>query len=258
MDSVPPTEEIRIKPTPSNLVWWRNKFLTGLAVIIPVVATVLVLKFLYKIISGFFDPLVRAFVKRYRDSLPDVLILNDTVPFLAFLLTVLFVVLVGLLMTNVFGRKLLLWLEGVLLRIPLVNIIYPLVKQVVESVKSIGETSNQLDPKDDRQVVYLRYPGLNGYLIAFQTGAFRDKKGEAFVSVFIPTAPNPITGFVLIFKSADVSPSDLSMEQAWKLIVSAGFVTPKHPSMPNEGALNANKTIPVATVPMPTGNIQTE
>jgi len=67
---------------------------------------------------------------------------------------------------------------------------------------------------------------MGGYLVAFQTGSFTDKKGEDFVSVFIPTAPNPITGFVLIFKASEVIESDLSMEDAWKLLVSAGFVTP--------------------------------
>jgi uncharacterized membrane protein len=221
--------------------------LAGLVVVIPIAATMLVLKFLYTIISGFFDPLVKAFVKDNRDSLPDFIIVNDTIPFAALMITILLIFLMGLLVTNVFGRKFLHYLENLLLRVPLVNVIYPLAKQVVDSIKRIGESATHPEPGDNRQVVYLRYPNLNGYLIAFQTGRFKDKKGEEFVSVFIPTAPNPITGFVLIFKEDDIIESDLAMEDAWKLLVSAGFVTP----LAGEAMPSPHKTTIEGIVPAP-------
>ncbi|MEM6820480.1 MAG: DUF502 domain-containing protein [Verrucomicrobiota bacterium] len=214
------------KTGPGNLVWWRNKFLTGLVVIIPAAATFYILKLLYGLFIAFFEPLVKLFVSAFRESLPNSMVLNDTIPFASLILTILFIILMGLLVTNVFGRTLVHYFENILLRVPLVNIIYPLVKQVVDSVKSIGETAGQLNPEDSRQVVYVKYPGFNGYLLGFQTGRFVDKDGVSFVSVFIPTAPNPITGFVMIFKEVEVMESDLSMEDAWKLLVSAGFVTP--------------------------------
>lgn len=222
--------------TPANLVWWRNKVLAGLFVVIPLAATLFILKFLYTIISATFDPVVKAIVKEYRFQqpvgepegiIPEFIIYNDTIPFAAFFITILLILVLGLLVTNVFGRKLVEYIEVVLLRIPLVNLIYPLAKQVVDSIKLIGASSSGApDPKDNRQVVYIQYPGMGGYLVAFQTGSFRDKSGQEFVSVFIPTAPNPITGFVMIFKATEVIDSDLTMEDAWKLLVSAGFVTP--------------------------------
>jgi len=240
------------KQKPATLIWLRNKFLAGLVVVVPIAATLLVLKFLYTIISGFFDPLVKAFVKDNRESLPDFIIVNDTIPFAALIITILLIIAMGLLVTNVLGRKFLQYMETLLLRVPLVNVIYPLAKQVVDSIKSIGETANRPEPGDNRQVVYLRYPNLNGYLIAFQTGRFKDKKGEEFVSVFIPTAPNPITGFVLIFKEDDIIESDLAMEDAWKLLVSAGFVTP----LAGEPMPPSRKTTTAGIPPMPGGTTQ--
>lgn len=244
---------------PGNLVWWRNKLLAGLFVVIPLAATLLILKFLYTAISATFDPVVKAIVKDNRASLPEggfipeIIIYNDTIPFAAFFITLLFILVLGLLVTNVFGRKIWEYLEKVIVRIPLVNMIYPLFKQVVDSVKLIGASSGAPQPGDNRQVVYIQYPGLGGYLVAFQTGRFKDKQGQEFVSVFIPTAPNPITGFVLIFKESEVMESDLSMEDAWKLLVSAGFVTPpsKLTTMPV-----IDKTTIAGTVPTPADTTQ--
>jgi len=215
-----------------SAVWWRNKFLTGLAVAIPMAATLFVLRFLYKVISGVTEPVVIQVVTTYHEQLPGLVLIAGprpdtfTIPGVALLLTILLIGLLGLLVTNVFGKKILGWLEYLMNRIPLVNVIYPLAKQVVDSIKAIGEAANGPVPGDSRQVVYLKYPDLNGYLIGFQTGRFSNQQGEEFVSVFIPTAPNPITGFVLIFKEEEVIESDLAMEDAWKLLVSAGFVTP--------------------------------
>ncbi|MEM1159233.1 MAG: DUF502 domain-containing protein [Verrucomicrobiota bacterium] len=261
-DEVNTSPQEKKPPTPGNLIWWRNKLLAGLFVVIPLAATLFILKFLYTIISATFDPVVKAIVSEYRVDQPDgfipeFIIYNDTIPFAAFFITVLLIMVLGLLVTNIVGRKLLEYLEVVLLRIPLVNLIYPLAKQVVDSIKLIGKSSSGAvpEPGDNRQVVFIQYPGMGGYLVAFQTGSFTDKDGQDFVSVFIPTAPNPITGFVLIFKAAEVIESDLSMEDAWKLLVSAGFVTPpaaltKMPVM--------DKTTRVETIPVPADIAQTD
>ncbi|MEM6884656.1 MAG: DUF502 domain-containing protein [Verrucomicrobiota bacterium] len=256
--------------TPANLVWWRNKLLAGLFVIVPLAATLFILKLSYDAISYAFNPAVTAFVNDFRAGKPDGtsdwepagfipewMIVNDTIPFAAFFITLLFIMVMGLLVTNIVGRKLLGYIEGLLLRIPLVNQIYPLAKQVMDSIKMIAQSSSGAvpEPGDNRQVVFIRYPGMGGYLVAFQTGSFTDKNGEDFVSVFIPTAPNPITGFVLIFKASEVIQSDLSMEDAWKLLVSAGFVTPpaQLTAMPV-----IDKTTIAETIPAPVDTTQTD
>ena len=79
----------------------------------------------------------------------------------------------------------------------------------------------------NKPVVYLKYPHLNGYLLGFLTGRFTNADGERMVTVFLPNVPNPITGFVLVFHETEVLMSDLSVDDAWKLIISGGLVSPK-------------------------------
>jgi len=206
------------------LVWIRNKFLTGLFVIIPLFATFWILKFLYHVMSGFAEKLVHALVVVYGPIIPKFLIVEGTIPFAALFITLATVILVGLIATNVIGKKLVRWLEVVLHKIPLVNVIYPVAKQVVDSLKEIGGTTSD----DNRKpVVFIRYPGLNGFFMGFQTGRFIGNEGKIMVTVFLPTAPNPITGFVLVFEEKDVVVSDIRYEDAWKMVVSGGLVVPK-------------------------------
>jgi uncharacterized membrane protein len=230
MDPLTPTPEPPASPlTPSHFIWWRNKFLAGFFVAIPLVVTFLILRFIYRQISSVCDPIVIALVQIYRDSLPDFLLIADrntgsaTIPGAAFVITILFIVALGLVTTNVFGSRLIELMERGIIRIPLVNVIYPVLKQVVDSIRDIGSSKESFK---NRPVVYVKYPGIQGYFIAFQTGRFTTTDGRAMVSVFLPTAPNPITGFVLLFDARDVIDSGLALDAAWKFIVSAGFVLP--------------------------------
>jgi len=216
------------RPSPAHLAWWRNKLLAGFFVAIPLVVTFVILRFLYRIISGVCDPVVIAVVSVYRQSIPNFLIITDvngkeTIPGAAFFITLAVILALGLLATNVFGSRLILLLERGLARIPLVNLIYPLLKQVVDSIRDIGNSKENFK---NRPVVYVRYPGIQGYFIAFQTGRFTTADGTEMVSVFLPTAPNPITGLVLLIRARDVIESGLNLDTAWKIIVSAGFVLP--------------------------------
>lgn len=246
------------KHHPGELAYWRNKFLAGVFVLVPLVATIWVLLFIYRFISGRTEPLVVRVVTAFHQNIPDFLLAAGpreetfTIPGVSFVLTLLLVILFGLLVTNVLGRRIMHWLEGLLERVPLVNVIYSLVKQVTDSLRTISESSERLDERDARDTVYIRYPGVNGYLIAFQTGTFQGKDGRKMVTIFIPTAPNPITGFVLVFEEDQVIPSDLTMEQAWKLLVSAGFVTPPGLIQPLRG-----KTTTAVPAPEPVDTTQT-
>lgn len=243
------------KHSPKELVYWRNKFLAGVFVLVPLVATIWVLLFIYRFISGRTEPLVVRIVTGFHENIADFLLTAGpredtyTIPGVSFVLTLLLVIIIGLLVTNVFGRRIVHWLEGVLERVPLVNVIYSLVKQVTDSLRTISESSEKLDERDARDTVYIRYPGVQGYLIAFQTGTFISKEGRKMVSVFLPTAPNPITGFVLVFEADQVVPSDLTMEEAWKLLVSAGFITPRElsskttPAVPDLGQADTTQTV---------------
>lgn len=236
------------KKESAPLIWVRNKFLTGLFVVIPLFATFWILRFLYRIMSGFAEKLVKTLVLIYEPLIPRFIIVDGTIPFAALLITLSAVVGVGLLATNVFGKKIVEWLEAGLHRVPLVNLIYPVAKQVMDSLKEIGNTQTD---ETRKPVVFLPYPGVKGYLIGFQTGRFRGNEGKAMVAVFIPTAPNPITGFVLVFEEKDVVKTDLKYEDAWKMVVSGGLVMPKN--------FNIGTTaIPTAPIPMPADTTQKE
>jgi uncharacterized membrane protein len=232
--SFPSPEAVPPSPSsgPSGLAWWRNKFLAGLFVAVPLAVTFLILKFIYRQVSGVCDPIVIALVSVYREGIPGFLLIHDkttgaeTIPGAAFVITILIIVLLGLVATNVLGKRLLALIDQALLRVPLVNLIYPLLKQFVDSIKDIGAAKGSFET---RPVVYLKYPGLQGYVLGFLTGRFTDARGTAMATVFVPTAPNPITGFVLVFEASDVMESGLSMDAAWKMVVSAGFVVPKGP-----------------------------
>jgi uncharacterized membrane protein len=226
-------------------VWFRNKFITGLFVAIPLVITYWILNFLYRAVSSVTDPFVKTFVSYNRASLPDFLIIEDvrgieTIPGAALVITLLLIFLIGLLTANVIGKRILGYFDSLLHRIPLVNAIYPVAKQVVESLRSLGGSEEDLANK---KVVYVPYPGIQGYLLGFQTGRFCGPQGKTLASVFIPTAPNPVTGFVLVFGENQLIDSGLSMEDAWKLVVSGGLLTPLPLEIP------APLNFPAATIP---------
>jgi uncharacterized membrane protein len=139
------------------------------------------------------------------------------------ILTLLVVVLTGLLTANIIGQRLLLFWEGVLSRIPIVKSIYYSVKQVSDTLFSSSGVAF-------RKALLVQYPRQGIWTIAFLTGqpggeAARHLGGE-FVSVYVPTTPNPTSGFFLMVPRADVIELDMSVDEALKYIISMGVVGP--------------------------------
>jgi len=223
MSDTPATSKISI------LVWLRNTFIAGLFVVVPVVITLWILNFLYYLVSGLTEPLVIRFAGHYRQSLPDFLLAEGsmpgtvTIPGAALVMTLLLVCGIGLVATNVIGLRLVSYFDYLLNRVPVVNMIYPLAKQMVDSLKSLGGSARD---SANKQVVYIKYPALNGYLVGFLTGSYSDSEGRKMVTVFLPTAPNPITGFVVVFEESQIQRAHISMDAAWKMIVSGGLLPP--------------------------------
>jgi uncharacterized membrane protein len=195
----------------------RNKLLTGVVVAVPIIVTIWVLEFAY----GFIDGISARFLNR---------LFGKEIPGLGFLVTLLILLFLGFMATNVLGQRILEWIERQLLRIPLVATIYAGVKQVIDSFKSFNNMSNF------KRVVYVEYPSPGCKLIGFVTGQYFDHRLQTeMVSVIIPTAPNPMTGLVIVVEAAHVIESELNLEEAMKLIVSAGLVSPKRKiSAPSE------------------------
>ena len=188
--------------------------LTGVVVAIPLLATVWVVQLAYVSINDI--------------SAPALLKLGINTPLLPFFVTLGLFIALGFMTSNVFGRRMLEKMELALLRVPFVATVYAAIKQVIDSFKSFKNIENF------KRVVYLDYPSEGARLIGFVTGQYYDSKlGEEMTSVVIPTAPNPMTGLVVVVPANKLTESSLTLEEAMKMVVSAGLVAPKRrPSAP--------------------------
>jgi uncharacterized membrane protein len=144
------------------------------------------------------------------------------VPGLGVILTVLIVFSTGVLAANILGQRLVQFWEGILARIPVVNTIYNSVKQVSDTLFS--GTGHAF-----RKVLLVRYPHPQAWSLAFQTNVPVEvgvRLPEDYVAVFIPTTPSPVNGFYFYVRRADVIELDMSVDAAFKYIVSMGVVAP--------------------------------
>ncbi|MEG1055647.1 MAG: DUF502 domain-containing protein [Janthinobacterium sp.] len=193
----------------------RKYFITGLLILVPLAITVWVLN----LVIGTLDQSLLLVPERFR---PNSLFGFD-IPGLGTVLTVLIVFFTGLLTNNLVGNYVVKLWEKLLQRIPIVNSLYSSVKQVSDTLFS--PSGNAF-----RKAVLVPYPHQNSWTIAFLTGvpggdAANHLVGD-FVSVYVPTTPNPTSGFFLMMKRSDVVELDMSVDAALKYIVSMGVVAP--------------------------------
>jgi uncharacterized membrane protein len=193
----------------------KRYFITGLLIWVPLGITAWALKFL---ISTMDQSLLLLPASVHPEALMGVYI-----PGMGTVLTLLVVFLTGVLTTNIIGQRLVIFWEGVLWRIPVVKSIYYGVKQVSDTLfSSQGEAF--------RKALLVQYPREGSWTIAFMTGypggdVVNHLQGE-YVSVYVPTTPNPTSGFFLMMPRADVIELDMSVDAALKYIISMGVVTP--------------------------------
>lgn len=193
----------------------KRYFITGLLIWIPLGITVLVLSWLIGTMDQSLDLL--------PDQLRPETLLGFHVPGFGVVLTLLVVFLTGLLAANFIGQRLVRFWEGLLARIPVVKSIYYGVKQVSDTV--LADTGQAF-----RKVLLVQYPRNGSWTIAFQTGrpggdVVNHLRGE-YVSVYVPTTPNPTSGFFLMMPRADVVELDMSVDEALKYVISMGVVAP--------------------------------
>ncbi len=194
---------------------FRRYLIAGLLLWLPLGVTVLVVRLLV----GTMDQTLLLLPERYR---PDAL-LGFHIPGLGLVLAVLVVLITGILVANLFGRRLVgLW-ERLLSRIPLVRSVYSAVKQLAETMFSGGGQSF-------RKVLLIEYPRRGLWTLAFQTGTgvgeAQQKTGRDVVNVYVPTTPNPTSGFFLMVPREDVVELDMSVDDGLKMIISMGVVVP--------------------------------
>ena len=198
----------------------RRYLVAGLLVWIPVAATILVLRLLV----GLMDQMVLLFPPPIRSRLEEV-----PIPGSGVVLAFLILIGTGMFVANLFGRRLVAWYEGLLARIPFVRTVYGGVKSFMEVVLSDKNTAF-------KKALLIEYPRRGVYSLAFQTSddprEVQDVTDENVVTVFVPTTPNPTSGFILFVPRSDIIELDMSVEDALKMIISLGVVVPEQKRLP--------------------------
>jgi uncharacterized membrane protein len=201
---------------PGVLARLRSYALTGILVIAPTAITVAIL---YKFITWLDGLLVGVIPPAWRPES----YLGFYIPGTGLIAGILLVIFTGMLARNFFGKWLVATGEGLMSSIPGVRSVYGAVKQIFETV-----TASQSDAF--REVVLVEYPRKGVWAIAFVSGKTRGQvqrlTDDEVVNVFVPTTPNPTSGFLLFFPRKDLISLDMTVEQGIKMVISAGIVTP--------------------------------
>ena len=189
---------------------FRNYFITGVVVLIPIAITVYFTIFLISISSKILPKEINP-----NHYLPY------EIPGLEILISLLLITFIGWLSLSFIGKRFLLMFNNILKRIPILRTIYSAIGQLTESFANNKESKN---------VVLVEYPRRGSWAVGFATkenyGEISDKTKKKLINVFIPTTPNPTSGFLLMFPKEDVIYLDITFEQASKFIVSAGTSDP--------------------------------
>ena len=194
---------------------FKRYFLTGLLVLIPISLCI----YIVKIVITVADRFLRFLPPPYNPGT----YLPFHIPGLGIILTVAVIFLVGLVTANFVGKKMVHGIEYLFAKIPLVRTIYTGAKEVVQ-------TFIHDRPAQFRQVVLIEYPRKGIYCIAFVTGSplgeLSSKIDGDFLNIFIPTTPNPTSGFYILVRREEIIPLNITIEDAFKLIMSAGMSVP--------------------------------
>lgn len=209
-------------------VWMRNKFLAGLALALPLIITFWILYSIYDFMHGWSKPLLGQVVNLVNE-LSDETVLNIDDPklenvtnFIGFLFSLIVILGLGFMATNVIGVHFVTAVDKLLLRIPLVAVIYRPLKQVIDAFRGLGATKQNF-----KRVVFVDYPVGGMRMIGFATGQFCDpQSGKAQTCVLLPTAPSPMTGILIVVDSEKVADAPITIEEAMKMIISGGLVVP--------------------------------
>ena len=193
----------------------RSNFITGFFVVLPTVITLWIIWFFISKIIAISLKILPANISFYAKAFWSTFII---------LLSILVIILIGLTARNIIGRKLLGWAEKLIHRIPVVKWVY-------ETVKKISEIFLDQKLKIFEKVVIVEYPRKGIYSLGFVTAKIGKgiipQETEPHVNVFIPTTPNPTSGFLIILPEKDVIPVDISIESAMRYIISIGTIPPE-------------------------------
>lgn len=188
--------------------WLKKTLLTGLILVLPLAVSLWIVYLIFKKVDGIFRPIM--------DKL-----LGYHIPGLGFILTFILILIAGIIGANIIGKRLFAKFDNFMLRIPLIRILYKTTKQIIDAAR--------LKEKFPfKQVGIVEYPRKGmfalGFLLSEIKGEVKEKTSQDLICFFIPTTPNPTSGMLIFVPEKDIIPVDMKIEEALKIIISAGIV----------------------------------
>jgi len=188
----------------------RSRLVSGVAVLVPLFITIFVLRALFGFTAGILLPILDPAVDHWPVAAKGALSLS---------ILFLIVFLLGELATHLVGRRIISLVEAVLLRVPVVRVIYRASRQVVAAFEGKDRSALQ-------SVVLIEFPHPGARSIGFVTSSFEKSDGSSWRTVFVPTTPNPTTGFLQILPASSVVETDFTVEEAFQMVMSLGVLSP--------------------------------
>lgn len=185
----------------------RAQFVTGLLVVVPISASILILIWVFTSIDDILQPIIEAIAGR-------------RIPGVGFGVTVVLIYFAGVLARNFIGKKLMSYGNSVLMRVPVLRGLYTGIRQILRTLAAP-------DKANFMQVVLVEFPRKEMWTVGFVTKEITTETGEKFVNVLIPTSPTPWSGYFQILREADVIRTEISVEEAVKMVVSGGMTSPE-------------------------------
>ena len=182
----------------------RAQFIAGIVIVVPIGAAILILRWLFLSIDNILQPVAQS-------------LLGYTIPGLGIGITVVIIYLAGVIATNVIGRRLIRYGESLLARVPLFRYVYTGIRQILQSFTT--REGGFL------QVVLVEFPKQGMRALGFVTSESRLESGDKLLNVFIPTSPNPTSGYLEIVRESDVIRTSISIDDALKMVLSGGKVS---------------------------------
>ena len=199
---------------------FKKNLIAGLLVTIPAGLTYMILSFVITRVDRAMAPVIKGIFGSQGLHFME----ESNIPGMGFLLLALFIIGVGLFGTNFIGKKIVIMGENFLHKIPVVRVIYTSIKKVVDTL-SLTETASF------QKMVLITYPRKPLKTLAIvccdTPNSIEDAAGEKMLNVFVPTSPNPTTGFLFMIPEKDVIPMEMSVEEGLKMIISFGMTSPK-------------------------------
>ncbi|MBN1621253.1 MAG: DUF502 domain-containing protein [Endomicrobiales bacterium] len=204
-----------------NLKSFKRYFITGVITILPLWLTLIFIWLMFNWISGFTAPFLKTFFLIFGKKFAGFI-----VNIISFFLTLFVIWFTGVLATHIFGRRILIGIEKLVIKVPILSEIYLSVRKFIQFFSQ---------KRAFRRVVLVEFPRKDVYSVGFITvesfGEIQEKTSSDYLTVFIPTTPNATTGFLVYMKKSEIIPLDMKVDEAIRLIISGGIIAPEKSSI---------------------------